>query len=176
MRIPCSKLSIALLLAFAAARVPAAASPVGGGGGGAGGGDSADRYVAIKCGKLITGTGEEKSGVTLLVKNGKVELIGEKVELPHPCEVIDASKMVVMPGHIHAHSRLSLLDFQRPGMRADLKVADEFLPAPRTLQAREAIAPAGAGMLPMRNWLWLFAIAVIAFAGEWIGRRRMGLR
>lgn len=125
MGIVSSKLPVALLLAFAAGLAPAHAA----------GGTGDDRYVAIRCGKLITGTGEEKANVTLLVKNGKVELIGEKVELPHPCEVVDASKMVVMPGHIHAHSRLSLVDYQRPGMRADLKVADEFLPAPGAFDA-----------------------------------------
>jgi imidazolonepropionase-like amidohydrolase len=98
-------------------------------------GDDDDHYVAIKCGKLVTGTGEEKEKVTLLLKNGKVELIGEKVELPHPCEVVDASKLVVMPGFTHVYSRLSLLDYQRNGMRADLKVADEFLPAPDAFDA-----------------------------------------
>ncbi len=123
MRTLTRKLSVVLLLALATGRLPAAAA------------DAGDRYVAIRCGKLITGTGEEKSNVTLLVKNGKVELIGEKVELPYPCEVIDASNMVVMPGHVHAHSRLSLLDYQRQGMRADVKVADEFLPGPGAFDA-----------------------------------------
>lgn len=97
--------------------------------------DAGDRFVAIHCGKLITGTGEEKAGVTILIKNGKVDLISEKIELPHPCEVIDARKQVVMPGHLHAHSRASLLGYQRQGMRADLKVADEFLPAPGAFDA-----------------------------------------
>jgi imidazolonepropionase-like amidohydrolase len=92
--------------------------------------DDGDHYVAIRCGKVITGTGEEKEKVTILVKNGKVELIGEKLELPYPCEMIDASQLTAMPGHVHLHSRMSLLDYQRGGMRADLKVADEFFPAP----------------------------------------------
>ncbi len=141
-----------LLAALLAARTSARA-----GDGGAAGHSDDDRFVAIKCGKLITGTGEEKEKVTLLIKNGKVELIGEKVELPFPCEVIDASSQVVMPGHIHAHSRLSLLDYQRGGMRADLKVADEFLPAPGAFDLALAagfttlqlIAP-GSGGIPGR--------------------------
>ena len=40
-----------------------------------------------------------------------------------------------MPGHLHLHSRLSLLDYQRGGVRADLRVADEFLPAPGAFDA-----------------------------------------
>jgi hypothetical protein len=63
------------------------------------------------------------------VKNGKIQAIGEKVELPRPCKVIDATKLVAMPGHVAPHSRISLMDFPRAGARADLKVADEFFPA-----------------------------------------------
>ena len=91
--------------------------------------DGDDRYVAIHCGRVITGTGEEKEHVTVLVKNGKIQAIGEKVELPRPCKVIDAAKFVAMPGHVAPHSRVSLMDFPRAGARADLKVADEFFPA-----------------------------------------------
>ena len=40
-----------------------------------------------------------------------------------------------MPGHMHLHSRMSLLDYQRGGQRADLKVADEFFPAPGAFDA-----------------------------------------
>ena len=118
-------------------------------------GDDGDaRYVAIKCGKVILGTGEEKENVTILVKNGKVEAIGEKVELPHPCKVIDASKLVAMPGQIAPHSRLSLAEYQRAGARADLKVADEFLPAADAFDAAlsagfttlQLVPPGGSGI------------------------------
>jgi hypothetical protein len=27
-----------------------------------------------------------------------------------------------------------------------------------------------------RDWLWLFGLCVLGLAGEWIGRRRLGLR
>jgi len=124
-RIPAAPAALSVLAALAlAARVPGAPAQ-----------EDEDRYVAIHCGRLITGAGEEKEKVTLLVKNGKVERIGEKLTLPHPCEVIDAGGLTVMPGHLHLHSRLSLLDYPRAGMRADLKVIDEFLPAPGAFDA-----------------------------------------
>jgi imidazolonepropionase-like amidohydrolase len=120
--------------------------------------DDDDRWVAVKCGKLITGVpGEEKEKVTLLVKNGKVEAVGEKVDLPFPCEVIDASGMTVMPGHVHVHSRLSLLDYMRGGMRADVKVADEFFPTADAFDVALAagfttlqLAPPGTAGIPGR--------------------------
>jgi hypothetical protein len=122
-----------------------------------GGDDGDDHYVAIQCGKLITGTGEEKEHVTVLVKNGKIQAIGEKVELPRPCKVIDASKLVAMPGHIGPHSRLSLAEYPRGGARADLKVADEFLPAADAFDTPLAagfttlqLVPPGASGIPGR--------------------------
>jgi hypothetical protein len=54
--------------------------------------------------------------------------------------------------------------------------SDEWLPAPRTLAAREASAPVAPGRRPVRDWIWLFGIAAFGFAGEWFARRRLGLR
>jgi hypothetical protein len=54
--------------------------------------------------------------------------------------------------------------------------SDEWLPAPRTLAAHEGAAPAAAGRVPVRSWFWLFGLGVVAFAGEWLARRRLGLR
>jgi imidazolonepropionase-like amidohydrolase len=118
-----SSVLLALLAAAAFARPPAA------------GADGDERNVAIRCGTLITGTGEEKRNVTVLIKDGKIDTIGEKVDLPHPCKVIDASKKVVMPGHIAMQSRLSLLSYSRNGSHADLRVADEFIPDPKAFEA-----------------------------------------
>jgi hypothetical protein len=54
--------------------------------------------------------------------------------------------------------------------------SDEWLPAQRTLAARETVERPAARRIPVRTWLWLFGLAVAAFAGEWLARRRLGLR
>jgi len=54
--------------------------------------------------------------------------------------------------------------------------SDELSPRPATLLARESRAPALAGRLGARDWPWLFALCVVALAGEWLARRRLGLR
>ncbi len=54
--------------------------------------------------------------------------------------------------------------------------SDELLPAPATLANRPARAPSPAGRTAARDWLWLFATAVIALSLEWLARRRLGLR
>jgi hypothetical protein len=54
--------------------------------------------------------------------------------------------------------------------------SDELLPRPPSLTAHESRAPVAAGRRAARDWLWLFGLAVAALAGEWMARRRLGLR
>ena len=62
------------------------------------------------------------------------------------------------------------------GMVAVEEYSDELLPSPVTLQARTARASLPQGRSSARDWLWLFAIAIAALSGEWLARRRLGLR
>jgi hypothetical protein len=62
------------------------------------------------------------------------------------------------------------------GIIAVEEYSDEWLPGARTLAAREAGAAAAPERVPLRTWLWLFGICVLAFAGEWFARRKLGLR
>ena len=32
------------------------------------------------------------------------------------------------------------------------------------------------GLRPVRDWIWLFGLAIAALALEWVWRRRLGLR
>lgn len=54
--------------------------------------------------------------------------------------------------------------------------SDELLPRPVTLVSHQARAPAPVGRRGARDWLWLFGVCVLGFAGEWLARRRLGLR
>jgi hypothetical protein len=54
--------------------------------------------------------------------------------------------------------------------------SDELLPHTVTLRPRNGAAGRLAGRTVARDWLWLFALCVLAFAGEWFARRRLGLR
>jgi hypothetical protein len=54
--------------------------------------------------------------------------------------------------------------------------SEEFLPHPVTLSPRESRAASPSKHRSVRDWLWLFAICVLALAGEWLARRRLGLR
>jgi hypothetical protein len=54
--------------------------------------------------------------------------------------------------------------------------SEELLPRPVALTAHEARAPIAGGRRAARDWLWLFGICIAGLAGEWIARRRLGLR
>jgi hypothetical protein len=54
--------------------------------------------------------------------------------------------------------------------------SEELLPRPITLRDHEARARTPAGRRAARDWLWLFGLCVLGLAGEWMARRRLGLR
>lgn len=54
--------------------------------------------------------------------------------------------------------------------------SDELLPHPVTLRAHEGRAPVQGRRRGARDWVWLFGLCVAGLAGEWIARRRLGLR
>ena len=62
--------------------------------------------VAIKGGKILTITKGTIEKGTVLVVNGKIAAVGEKVKIPRGTRIIDAANKYVMPGMIDAHSHI----------------------------------------------------------------------
>jgi hypothetical protein len=54
--------------------------------------------------------------------------------------------------------------------------SEELLPRTVLLRDHAARARAPSGRRAARDWLWLFGLCVLGLAGEWIARRRLGLR
>jgi hypothetical protein len=54
--------------------------------------------------------------------------------------------------------------------------SDELLPRAITLTPHSGRAQRPGSRSAARDWLWLFGLCVFALAGEWIARRRLGLR
>jgi len=54
--------------------------------------------------------------------------------------------------------------------------SDELLPRPVTMTAHEGRDARPTARSTARDWLWLFGICILALSGEWLARRRLGLR
>ncbi|HWN19307.1 MAG TPA: hypothetical protein VNO19_10375 [Gemmatimonadales bacterium] len=62
------------------------------------------------------------------------------------------------------------------GIVAVEEYSDELLPRTVTLITHDGRNTRSAGRTAARDWLWLFGICVLALSGEWLARRRLGLR
>jgi hypothetical protein len=54
--------------------------------------------------------------------------------------------------------------------------SDELLPRAVALTYHEGRTARPTGRTAARDWLWLFGVCVLALSGEWLARRRLGLR
>lgn len=76
--------------------------------------------IAIKCGRLIDGTGAAPvEDVTLVISGTRIQSIARNGRIPRGAEVIDAGQSTVMPGLIDSHVHLW-------GIRSDHGLIEQF--------------------------------------------------
>jgi imidazolonepropionase-like amidohydrolase len=69
----------------------------------------APRATVIRAGRLVDpATGTAAANQSILVENGRISAIGASVQAPANAEVIDLSKLTVLPGLVDAHNHLAL--------------------------------------------------------------------
>jgi imidazolonepropionase-like amidohydrolase len=109
---------LAISLALATASVQAADGP---------------QTLAIRAGKILTVTAGVVENGIIVVRNGKVDGVGQGLQLPADAQIIDAQAMTVAPGFIDAHCCLGLSlnpfseadELVRP-VTAEMQVLDAF--------------------------------------------------
>ncbi|MGH7702792.1 MAG: amidohydrolase family protein [Gemmatimonadales bacterium] len=70
--------------------------------------------VAIRAGRVLNlRTGQAESGVTLLIRDGRIAARGRDLVIPAGVRVIDASNYTIMPGLIDAHVHLTISERPR---------------------------------------------------------------
>ena len=75
--------------------------------------------MVIRCGTLIDGVSTQpRTGITVVIKDGRVTAVGPKVVVPRGVPELDLSGYVCLPGLIDMHTHLS----DRPEDTADLTV------------------------------------------------------
>jgi hypothetical protein len=71
--------------------------------------------------------------------------------------------------------RWRLPDGTERGLVIVEEYSDEWRPAAVTVAPQAGETGAGRVAVAARDWWWLFALAIAAFVGEWVWRRRQGL-
>src|SRR6476619_2791779 len=67
------------------------------------------RATVIRAGQLVDpATGTATANQTILVENGRITAIGAALPAPANAQVIDLSKLTVLPGLVDAHNHLAL--------------------------------------------------------------------
>ena len=70
---------------------------------------TAPRHVAIRCGRLIDGTGAApRSNAVILIEGERIREVGTGLAIPGGWEVIDLSHSTVLPGLIDNHTHIML--------------------------------------------------------------------
>lgn len=64
--------------------------------------------ICIKNGTIHNAIVEESFVADILIEDGKIKEIGEHLDIPTDCEVIDATGKHVMPGFVEAHGHIGL--------------------------------------------------------------------
>ncbi|WP_152051539.1 amidohydrolase family protein [Tautonia marina] len=125
-------------------------------------GDDADRsgVVALVGGRLLTQTEAGTIEGTILVRDGRIEAVGEAVEIPEGAERIDVSGLTVTPGLIDARSVLWLPSATRRdgGNDGALNIldgvdpfADDWIDVARSGVTAVAVQPSNEGRLGGRG-------------------------
>ncbi|MGA2375881.1 MAG: amidohydrolase family protein [Candidatus Sulfotelmatobacter sp.] len=69
---------------------------------------AAAQTIAIRAGKLVDpDSGTVLTGQTILIRDNKVEAVGNNLTIPPSARVIDLTKMTVLPGLIDCHTHLA---------------------------------------------------------------------
>jgi imidazolonepropionase-like amidohydrolase len=63
-----------------------------------------DESLVVKAGRIITVSGEDIADGVIVIRAGKIEAVGKGIEVPWDAKVLDATKQVVMPGFVEAHT------------------------------------------------------------------------
>ncbi len=73
------------------------------------------RATVIRAGRLIDpATGAAAANQTIVVENGRITAVGANVTVPAGAEIVDLSRLSVLPGLVDAHNHLALTYKQDP--------------------------------------------------------------
>ena len=105
--------------------------------------------LLVRCGRLIDGLSDDvRTGVEIYIADGRIEAVGNDLEVPEAMPRLDLSRFTVLPGLIDMHTHLA----DRAGATADLSVYFEIAREEQLAKARaNARATLDAGFISVRD-------------------------
>jgi imidazolonepropionase-like amidohydrolase len=91
--------------------------------------------IAIKGAKIIPVVGEDIEQGTILIKDGKIEDIGQNIAIPQDAEVIDAQGLIAYPGMIDSYCYLGLQEISAVSATVDSRETGQFNPQVKAVEA-----------------------------------------
>lgn len=79
----------------------------------------APQILAIVDATVISVTGPVLSNATVLVRDGKIEEVGQGVDVPKRARVVDGTRLYVMPGLVDTHSHIGVYALPEVAPHAD---------------------------------------------------------
>ncbi len=101
--------------------------------------------VLITNATILTGTGEQIDGGSILLENGRIAAVGEKVRAPRDVEAMDANGKWVTPGIIDVHSHLGV--YPSPGVKAHSDGNEATGPVTAEVWAEHSVWPQDPGFI-----------------------------
>ncbi|MGH2351907.1 MAG: amidohydrolase [Chloroflexota bacterium] len=102
------------------------------------------RLIAIRGGRILTAAERDYERGVVLIEDGKIAAVGERVDVPSDAEVIEAEGKVVAPGLIDAHTHLGISE---EGVGWEGRDTNELTdPATPHLRAADGINPEELGI------------------------------
>jgi imidazolonepropionase-like amidohydrolase len=100
--------------------------------------------IVIRGARILTGAGHAFERGTLMVQDGKISQIGERIRVPAGAAVIDAAGKTVVPGFVDIHTHLGILE---EGVGREGSDGNEMTdPVTPHLRALDAINPEEMGI------------------------------
>ena len=98
---------------------------------------------------IFTGTGQKIDNGTVLIRNGKIELVGGNVSVPADYDLVDAKGKWITPGIIDAHSHLGV--YPQPGVDAVSDGNEATSPNTAQVWAEHSVWPQDEGFNAVRR-------------------------
>jgi len=67
---------------------------------------SADTTTVIRNARVVDGSGAAAKQVTIIIRNGRIDAVGENVDSPAGAKIVDATGQTLLPGLIDLHTHL----------------------------------------------------------------------